>query len=417
MGRRYGQVVLMALVPLLLSLGAAAPMGDGAVPVGLPAGLQAGLRADLPAGLATSLMGAVSIAPAPILSDEETVRIAVGRFHKDVKIGGNNLEVVCAGCEGMRPGGTVTVSLKGQALVVDGKSVPANVVVVTAPVLTLSGHHYRNFLEIRSLVYKGRPELLVVHPLGLETYVTGIVSSELPRGWPLGAYQAQAVAARTFAMMQKYRRLNLPYHMESSVLDQVYAGVEREHALAAEAAQTTRGVVLTSGRHLAETYFHAACGGNTESAREGWGTHIDYMPGSRCGFCDSANRHNWTVKLKANDVDKAFKRLVGGDVDSIEITSKTKSGRAKQVLLKSGSKKKTVTGADFRRLLGWSVVWSTQIDSLRYSRGGGLVVVGRGSGHGVGMCQWGARGQALKGIGWRDILERYYPGSKLVTLY
>lgn len=351
------------------------------------------------------------------LGDEETVRIAVGRFRDHVDIAGVDVALLCAGCDGMPKKGSARIALKGRGLVVNGRKVPANIVVAEAPVLTLSGHRYRNLLEVRVQIYKGTPELLVVHPLGLETYVTGIVSSELPRGWPLGAYQAQAVAARTFAVMQKYRRLDLPYHMESSVLDQVYGGMEREHALAEEAAASTRGMILSSERHLAQTYFHAACGGRTESAKEGWGTAIDYMPGSKCGFCTDAGRASWTVKRSAVDVDKAFKKLVGGAVDEIRIVSKTATGRAKRVELKSGSRKKTITGADFRRLLGWSVVWSTQIDALRYSRRDGLVVEGRGSGHGVGMCQWGARGMALKDIAWREILGRYYPGARLVQLY
>jgi stage II sporulation protein D len=244
------------------------------------------------------------------------------------------------------------------------------------------------------------------------------VSSELPRGWPLPAYQAQAVAARTFAVSQKYRRLDLPYHMESSVLDQVYHGVEREHALAEEAARTTRGLVLTSKRHLAQTYFHAACGGTTESALEGWGTDIEYLPGSSCERCmtSGTNRAKWSVKLRRKDVDKAFSAVLGGPVGDVKIVARTATGRVKQMELVSGKKKKRISGADFRRLLGWSVVWSTQIDRLTLDKNA-LVVDGRGSGHGVGMCQWGAKGYGDDGVPFDEILARYYPGAALMRLY
>ncbi len=351
------------------------------------------------------------------LAEDETVRIAVGRFSDSVTIEGPALVVRRLDGGDVKTASSRTkVSMGAKGLVVDGRATDRDVLVVNAPLLTLAKHSYRGALEVRLQTYKGRRELLVVHPLDLETYVTGIVSAELPRGWPLGAYQAQAVAARTFAVTQKYRRLDLPYHMESSVLDQVYAGVGREHALADEAARTTRGLVLSSKRHLAQTYFHAACGGSTESADEGWGSVIDYLPGSACNHCGDANRADWNAALRRSDVDKAFSSLVGGPVTAIKVTARTASGRVKKLELQSAKKKRSITGADFRRLLGWSVVWSTQIDKLTLTDKQ-LVVVGRGSGHGVGLCQWGARGFALEGVAWDQILRTYYPGADLVKLY
>jgi stage II sporulation protein D len=371
--------------------------------------------------LVLALCAAVSLEPAPaaVPTDAETVRIAVGRFKDAVVVQGTDL-VVRRG-DGLAIGGRSTqvkLSLGKSGLFLDGKPLDRDVATVTGSLLKLAGHSYRGALEVRFTTYKGKAEMLVVHPLELEMYVTGIVSSELPRGWPLGAYQAQAVAARTFAVTQKYRRLDLPYHMESSVLDQVYHGVEREHGLAEEAARTTRGLVLTSKRHLAQTYFHAACGGSTESALEGWGTSIDYLPGSPCGKCMSAgtNRANWRVSIKRKDLDKAFAGLAGGPISAVKIIARTDSKRVKKVELQSGKKRKVITGADFRRLLGWSVVWSTQIDSVTLTKTE-FVVVGRGSGHGVGLCQWGAKGFAEAGASFDDILRRYYPGADLTRLY
>jgi stage II sporulation protein D len=357
--------------------------------------------------------------PAPVPTDTETVRIAVGRFQDAVVIEGNDLVVRRSDGQAIGTKATrVKLSLGKSGLFLDGKPLDRDVATVTGPLLKLAGHSYRGALEVRFATYKGKAEMLVVHPLELETYVTGIVSSELPRGWPLGAYQAQAVAARTFAVTQKYRRLELPYHMESSVLDQVYHGVEREHGLAEEAARTTRGLVLTSQRHLAQTYFHAACGGTTESALEGWGTAIDYLPGSTCTKCmtSGTNRATWKVSVKRKDVDKAFASVAGGPISGLKIVARTESRRVKKVELQSGKKRKTITGADFRRLLGWSVVWSTQIDSVILTKTE-LVVAGRGSGHGVGLCQWGAKGYADDGVPFDEILQRYYPGAALTRLY
>ena len=362
--------------------------------------------------LVAALLAAASVSPAG-----ETVRIAVGRFPDAVVISGAELRATSSDGELELQGGTLTLTATKTGMRVGKTVLKGDIVRVRSPsTLSLRGHRYHRELEVRWRRYDGKPELLVVHPLDLETYVAGIVSAELPGGWPLEAYKAQAVAARTFAVWQKYRRLALPYHMESSVLDQVYAGVDREHPLAIQAAAQTKGLVLTSKRHVAQAYFHAACGDRTESALEGWGTALPYLPGSKCGKCTAANRHAWTAHIKRADVDKAFRGLLGEAVQSLAVTAKTKTGRTKTVLVTGKTKSKLITGADLRRLLGYTTVWSTWIDAMSFE-GPALVIKGKGTGHGIGMCQWGARGFAAEGKRFEEILAVYYPGAPLMRLY
>ncbi|OGQ20632.1 MAG: hypothetical protein A2138_06050 [Deltaproteobacteria bacterium RBG_16_71_12] len=101
---------------------------------------------------------------------------------------------------------------------------------------------------------------------------------------------------------------------------------------------------------------------------------------------------------------------------TIAVKGRTKSGRAKSVLIAGKSRQRTIAAADLRRLLGYSTVWSTFIDKLAFE-GEALAVHGKGSGHGVGLCQWGARGLADDGVGYREILARYYPGATLRRAY
>ena len=364
--------------------------------------------------LADASSAAVAVpAPAP-----EQVRIAVGRFRDVVTIRGVGMSVLWP--DGKRTPGNheLQIRVSSAGLKLNGeKPIKGTLRIVAPGVLGLSGHSYRRELEVGFQLYdKKNPEVLVVHPLDLETYVTGIVSAELPGGWPLGAYQAQAVAARTFALFQKYRRLDLPYHMESSVLDQVYAGVEREHPLAQQAAASTRGEVLTFDRHLVQAFFHAACGGETESALEGWGAPLRYLPGSNCGRCQDATRSRWSAQIAKAEVDRAFSRVLGEPVTSLQVAERSPSGRVRAVQVRGAGRSVRVTGADVRRLLGYTRVWSTLIDRLELGKDG-LRIAGRGSGHGVGMCQWGARGLAQTGVPYQDILARYYPTARLRRLY
>lgn len=348
---------------------------------------------------------------------EQSVRIAVGRFRNLLRVDGKGLSL--RGSDGAVLASDREVELRATArgITFGGKLLPyALLRVLGAGDLTLQDHTYRRVLEVHWREYRGVPELLVVHPLALETYVTGIVSSELPHRWPFEALKVQAVAARTYAVWQKYRRLDLPYHMESTVLDQVYHGAQREHEDARRAVAETHGQLLVYGRRPVQAYFHSACGGRTESAEEGWGTELAYLPGSPCGFCENASRYRWTARLPKRKVEEALHRLAPGPVTSIRVVGKTRSGRAKHIEIKGKTGATRISGAEFRRLCGYTQLWSTWLDELSFG-GDGLQVRGRGAGHGVGMCQWGARGMAERGHSFEEALLRYYPGAALRRMY
>jgi stage II sporulation protein D len=375
------------------------------------------VRADRRTLLKAGGLIAASVAlPLPARA-AQTIRIAVGRFTDPLTIRGDGL--LARGGDGVElsRGSSIRLVADGKGLKLGNKRIAHQIVQLQAPeLLKLGEHSYRRFLEVSWRLFRGRPEMLVVHSLPLETYVLGVVSSELPRQWPFEGLKVQAMAARTFAVWQKYRRLTLPYHMESSVLDQVYHGAQREHEDARRAVEETFGSVMTWGRRPAEAYFHSACGGHTESSAVGWGRDLPYLPGSKCGFCTKATRYEWREEIGQADLDKAFSAFVGAPVDSIKILSRTPTGRARRVEVRGGGKRKRLAGADLRRLIGYGRVWSTQLDEIaRTSKG--FVFAGRGAGHGVGMCQWGSRGMAEKGHRYDAILQRYYPGVRLSAMY
>jgi stage II sporulation protein D len=111
--------------------------------------------------------------------------------------------------------------------------------------------------------------------------------------------------------------------------------------------------------------------------------------------------------LKRNDVNV-------GAVTAVEVTERTPSLRAVVVTVHGTRGSARLRGNDFRRMLGYdtfkSTLFAVAVDShaAHFS--------GRGYGHGVGMCQWGAKGMAEQGYTARQILEFYYPGTVLGTL-
>ena len=258
--------------------------------------------------------------------------------------------------------------------------------------------------EIRIEVSRG-----VVQTLDLEEYVAGVVASEVPARWPDEALKAQAVAARTFAVAQKVAQgPGARAHLGASMLDQVYRASAHPAAGALAAARATAGEVLTWGAAPIAAYFSASCGGVSEGAEAAFHVAPGSTPYLRGGDEDDADeRKGWTVRIPLEQIDRS--------VRGISVAARTPSGRARTVRLETSSGSRALAAVDLRQQLGYrrlpSLLFSVEVDS------GAAVFRGRGSGHGVGLCQWGARSRAKRGETYRQILAHYYPGAQIRRMY
>jgi stage II sporulation protein D len=356
----------------------------------------------------------------PTARAEEEIRLAVARVPGPASVSGTDLSV-----EDMVTGDVlvagkriVTVGADDVGLTVMGKPTKARRVLITGrDGVSYQGRSFRGRVEALYQKLRGRASVLLVHPLPIETYLVGIVSGELPPSWPLEAMKAQAVAARTYAIYQKFHSPDRPYHLDSGVLDQVYGGAQRENATARQAVAATRGQVLTWRRRPIRAYFHACCGGQTESAQDGWGTNEPYLKAATCGFCKECGRFNWTLKVPLAQLESVLnaQKLEVGTVKNVTVTQRTQTGRAAQVTVEGSARSRAMHAEDLRRLLGYEQLRSRNFSVTR--DGQTLTFEGRGSGHAVGLCQWGARGQAQQGTDYVDILARYYAGARIMRMY
>ncbi len=351
---------------------------------------------------------------------EEEIRLAVARVAGPASLSGTDLtaEDIVTGdiiTSGKR---IITVGADDKGLTVQGKPTRARRIIISGPQgLSYQGRAFRGRMEALYQKVRGRASVLLVHPLPMETYLVGIVSGELPPSWPLEAMKAQAVAARTYAIYQKFHAPDRPYHLDSGVLDQVYGGVQRENPTARQAVAQTRGQVLTWRRRPIRAYFHACCGGDTENARDGWGTNEPYLQSVSCGHCNDCGRFAWTLKVPVTQLGTALatQKLEVGDVMDVAVTRRTATGRAAQVTVTGSNRTRAMHAEDLRRILGYDQLRSRNFSVKK--DGAVLVFEGRGSGHAVGLCQWGARGLANKGGEYESILTRYYPGARIRRMY
>jgi stage II sporulation protein D len=307
-------------------------------------------------------------------------------------------------------GRTHSISARGSSLSVGGRVMPS--AEFEGP-LRLDGRS----LPGRLRVFADGGVLVAVNSVDLEQYVAAVVASEVPVTWPGEALRAQAVAARTFAVAQKIAQgPGARAHLGASVIDQVYRNAANPPAAALEAARATAGEVLTYGSAPIAAYFSASCGGRSESAEEAF--HL--APGTTpylLGGEEDEDAREWTVRIPLAEITAVLRKAgrMQSEIRGVAVETRSASGRAKMLRLETAAGSRQLPAVELRQLIGYARLPSLQLDVER--EGDAAVFHGRGSGHGVGLCQWGARGRALSGASYRQILAHYYPGAEIRRMY
>jgi len=325
-------------------------------------------------------------------------------------------------------------------------------------------------------IYRGRLEfrlgndgkVLCVNELLLEQYLKGVLPKEMSPGFPPAALRAQAIAARSYTLARWgiQHRLD-PFHLCAEVHCQAYAGVSQEHALTNEAVEITRGQVLVYQDRICETYYSAVCGGHTERNQNVWGgTPMAYLQGDfdlpsdqsadwifslqkdgedlnswieakPPAFCNHLSDQTpramhytrkyfrWEMTYTRQELEDILKEKNGIDVGyllDILPLERGISGRCLSVHILGDEDELVIEGElNIRRALSPTHLHSSCFTVERHMGRDGLpesfTFRGAGWGHGVGMCQSGAAGMALRGYDTEDILKHYYRGAKLMQIY
>jgi stage II sporulation protein D len=266
----------------------------------------------------------------------------------------------------------------------------------------VGGVSYKGNIE----VYKGRNGLYLINQLPLEAYVESVVDSEVTESWEMEALKAQAVVVRTYAFRHILKNPNALFHLTSSTLHQIYSGENRNQRVV-YAVMNTRGEVLTYKGKPIEALYHSTCGGTTEKAKEVFGHDIPYLKSVR-NDCSISPYWRWKRVMERRTIESLLSER---DILDIKTFSYTPTGRVKEVKIITKRGSYLLPAKDFRRLLGWRLLPSTWFE-VRHEKDN-FIFKGRGYGHGVGLCQWGAQQMAKEGKTYREILRYYYPGTSI----
>jgi len=264
-------------------------------------------------------------------------------------------------------------------------------------------------------------KLLVIDQVDVETYVASVMSAEVSPGWATESLRAQAIAVRTYAERSRANRGARDYDLNDDTSSQVYHGIDDVAPSLVSAAQDTAGQIVAANSAPASVFYSSSCGGHTASSEELTGQPApSYLQGvsdldpSGRAYCSGAPYFRWKNSVSAD----AMARIVdipAGQLTSITIADRWPDGRVKKVIAASPTLTVTLDGREFYSralsVLGYKVIPSALFDISR--DGQQFEIVGHGVGHGVGMCQWGARGRAEAGMNAAQILAAYFPGTSI----
>lgn len=298
--------------------------------------------------------------------------------------------------------------------------------------------------------------LSVVNEITLERLVEGILPAELYPDTPDAAMRAQAVAARSEVLADLgVRHLAAPYMTCSDQRCQMYRGIDYERPRESRAAQETRGQVLAYGDQIIKAYYSSNNGGFAGSNAWTWGeeqrpylrarpdgpapspSHVDGLDERElASFLDSppeswsripraASTFRWTRTYSGDALTEAVVRRYPdvGRVRSVEVHERDPSGRVVRLRVRGDDGAVTIERElNVRLALGVerplpSALMLFEVEHTESGHVAEIRIRGGGFGHGVGMCQSGAVGMANQGHDYEAILENYYRGAQLRTLY
>ena len=209
---------------------------------------------------------------------------------------------------------------------------------------SLGADRYRGRLQVR-LLESG--QLQAVNHLPLETYLTSVVGSEMPASWPQAALQAQAVAARTYALSAL--KPAAVSDLKATVASQAYRGVASETDSTRQAVSATRGQVLMQDGRLIQAVFHSSSGGATEDSGQVWSRQLPYLV-SVPDFDTGSPVSRWQMRLEPQQLRQQFRETDG--VVRIDVLDTSQSGRVKRARVIGPGGSLELSGAELRQRLG-----------------------------------------------------------------
>lgn len=262
-------------------------------------------------------------------------------------------------------------------------------------------------------------QVYLVNAVDMEDYLVAVVSAESWPGWPLEVNKVMAIVCRSYviAMIQESQTRERMYHIKNTNAHQTYHGFKKDspHRIA---VQETRGMFLAHNGKPIIAMFDCCCGGIIPARVRGG---IDFKSAPylartyACNHCKKCKLYSWQATYSTRDLETILKKDAVPrlkKLKEVSVSKKDGAGLVRELSLK-GSSTHAISGKKIYSML------KSKVKSFCFTvtkKSGNFIFEGRGYGHQLGLCQWGAKQMAVDGWDYKSILLFYYPGTVMMKL-
>ncbi|MDP3889487.1 MAG: SpoIID/LytB domain-containing protein [bacterium] len=261
------------------------------------------------------------------------------------------------------------------------------------------------------LIEQAANRTMFINCLDLEDYVFSVLGTESLPGWPLEVQKVFAIICRSYviSMAIRAKKNKLPYHIKNTNEHQTYSGLHT-NALMARAVQDTKGIFLAYKNEPILAMYDVCCGGIIPAHIAGFDFQkAPYLARKyACTYCKGCRAYSWKTELELSAVERKLKQKFCNltKLTNVTVNKKDKAGLVREVICKDKKRTEKLSGRQMRALFSPIKSFCFEIQKKAHK----VIVSGRGFGHHMGLCQWGAREMVRDGWNYRRILSFYYPG-------
>ncbi|MBL4588231.1 SpoIID/LytB domain-containing protein [Candidatus Babeliales bacterium] len=270
---------------------------------------------------------------------------------------------------------------------------------------------------------KHKKSYYLINTLPLEEYVYSVLLYESYAHWPNEMQKVQAVATRTFAArcMNEAKNKQAVYDIKNNIFHQRYDGTHNYDHLR-QAIEETKDLIITHENRAALTMFDACCGGIIPSKLDTIDfSKAPYLKRSyRCTFCKNFSLYRWKYNCSLHDLTQSLlatslksKVRPCGPLKKLQVIDHDAAGSVNYLEYRGRAGNIKLATHKIKNCLGNGL--RSKFFTLK-QKGDILTFKGKGFGHGLGLCQHGARAMVNKNYDYKKILAYYFPKTKLSLL-
>ncbi len=310
---------------------------------------------------------------------------------------------------------TLVIKAKGNTLYLNGKKCSHDRLCIRPKeggTIFEDRAHSGSFLVVRE-----EARTLLINCVALEEYVFSVLRSESWPGWPLEVNKVFAIASRSYviALVIRSRKNKHPYHIKNTNEHQTYTGTHSCSVIKA-AVEQTKGIFLAYDNKPIIAMFDCCCGGIIPAYIANFNfKDAPYLARKyACKHCKRCRIYSWHAEYDVSEFEQLVHDLyrMNKKLHEVKVAKKDKAGLVQEVILKGPGITKSISGQKMYSLM-------KDVKSFCFGirkRAGKIILQGRGYGHHIGLCQWGAREMVRDGWNYKRILQFYYPSTQFMKL-